>query len=60
MTITVRPPVHYTVSEAVAILGISRTTLNDLRVSGKGPPTYTIGTRRFFPRVKLHQWLDSL
>jgi len=51
--------VHYTVDEVVAILGISKSTLYELRSRGEAPPSYKIGGRRFFEIAGLHEWLDN-
>ena len=53
-------PVHYSVDEAVALLGVSKPTLYSLIRKDEAPPSYNVGRRRFFPKGKFHQWLDSL
>ena len=50
---------NYSVDEATVVLGLSRPTLYSLVTIGKAPPSFKIGHRRFFPRQKLHEWMDA-
>ena len=51
--------VNYTPQEAAAVIGISRPNLYEKIRAGEAPPSFKLGGSRFFPKVKLHQWLDE-
>jgi excisionase family DNA binding protein len=50
-----------TVSEAADHVGMSRSTLNQYRVTGKGPPFFKLGGSRLirYDRAQLEQWARS-
>ena len=52
-------PASYSVDEVVVVLGLNRATLYSHMAVGKAPPSFKLGHRRFFPKDKLHEWLDA-
>ena len=47
------------IHQAAATLGVSRSTLARLRVSGGGPRYVKIGRKVFYLSEDLYAWLDS-
>lgn len=48
-----------TVSEAAAYVGLSESTLNHYRVTGKGPPYFRLGRLVRYDRNQLEAWARS-
>jgi len=45
-------------TEAAELLGMARTTLNNLRVKRQGPSFMKRGRRILYPRIELERWVE--
>jgi excisionase family DNA binding protein len=49
----------YALVEAAHLLGVSLATLNRWVAAGQAPPSYRLGSRRWFPKAEFARWLDE-
>jgi predicted DNA-binding transcriptional regulator AlpA len=48
-----------TPAQVAAAIGLSRSTLAKLRLTGGGPPFRKLGSRVLYPQVALEEWIGS-